>query len=249
MKKPIIAITSDISRSQSMSSNDQAIDYAPRDIVRAINQVGGIATILPAPTSIHENDIGQLVDAFDGLLIPGGPDIDPRFFGEDPIPQLGGTFYERDQFEMSLIQAAVKAGKAIFGICRGIQSINVALGGNLYQDLAAQYPDLKIKHRQSPTEGSFPTHRVTMEKGSELAKILGQEGFVNSRHHQAVKELGTGLKVTAKAPDGVIEGIESLDSDQIIAVQWHPESMWQRFPEQLALFQNFIDRAGTRSGR
>ncbi|MDN6899776.1 gamma-glutamyl-gamma-aminobutyrate hydrolase family protein [Oenococcus sicerae] len=243
MKKPIIAITADIYRLKSMSSNDQAIDYAPRDIIRAVYQVGGIPIVLPAPTDIKETDFNELTENFDGLLIPGGPDVDPSFFNEDPIPQLGGVFYERDQFEIHLISAAVKTGKAIFGICRGIQAINVALGGNLYQDLAAQYPDLKIKHRQYPTEGSFPTHQVTITEGSELAKIIGRQSFVNSRHHQAVKDLGKGLKVTAMASDGVIEGIGSSDSNQIVAVQWHPESMWQRFPEQLKLFKNFVERA------
>lgn len=244
MKKPIIAITSDISRFSSMSSNDQAIDYTPRDIVRAIYKVGGIPIILPAPTYVEDTNFEELINTFDGLLIPGGPDVDPKFFNEEAIPEIGAIFYERDQFEIPLIQEAQKSGKAILGICRGIQVINIAFGGNVYQDLAKQYPDLKIKHSQFPTEGSFPTHKVNIGKDSQLAKIIGDESFVNSRHHQAVKDLGKNLKITATASDGVIEGIESKDSDQIIAVQWHPESLWQVFPDQLKLFENLVKRAG-----
>ncbi|ABJ56940.1 gamma-glutamyl-gamma-aminobutyrate hydrolase family protein [Oenococcus oeni] len=244
MKKPIIAITSDISRFSSMSSNDQAIDYAPRDIIRAIYKVGGIPIILPSPTYVEDTNFEALLSTFDGLLIPGGPDIDPKFFKEEAIPEIGATFYERDQFEIPLIQEAQKYGKAILGICRGIQAINIACGGNVYQDLAKQYSNLKIKHRQSPTEGSFPTHKIKVEKDSRLAKIVGYESFVNSRHHQAIKDLGKNLKITATSSDGVIEGIESKNSDRILAVQWHPESMWQVFPDQLKLFEDLVKRAG-----
>ena len=124
--------------------------------------------------------------------------------------------------------------------------MNVAMGGTLYQDLESQYPDLKIQHPQA-TLGQFATHHVDLTPDSRLAALYGKTTIkVNSRHHQAVRTVGKGMRVTAVAPDGVVEGMESIDNDLFLGVQWHPENMWQQEdPQQLVVFQDLLDRIAT----
>ncbi len=219
--------------------------YAPHDVKEAFIKLGAIPLIIAFPDDVSKADqlAQDYVQLIDGLMLPGGPDVDPTFYGEEPHPKIGMTLYQKDRFEIALIKAALAADKPIFGICRGIQIMNVAMGGTLYQDLESQYPELKIQHPQA-TLGQFATHHVELTAGSKLAKLYGQSTIkVNSRHHQAVKAVGKGLKVTAVAPDGVIEGMESTDTDLFLGVQWHPENMWQQEdPQQLVVFQDFLDR-------
>ncbi len=219
--------------------------YAPHDVKEAFIKLGAIPLIIAFPDDVSKVDqlAQDYVQLIDGLMLPGGPDVDPTFYGEEPHPKIGMTLYQKDRFEIALIKAALAADKPIFGICRGIQIMNVAMGGTLYQDLESQYPELKIQHPQA-TLGQFATHHVELTAGSKLAKLYGQSTIkVNSRHHQAVKAVGKGLKVTAVAPDGVIEGMESTDTDLFLGVQWHPENMWQQEdPQQLVVFQDVLDR-------
>lgn len=219
--------------------------YAPHDVKEAFIKLGAIPLIIAFPDDVSKVDqlAQDYVQLIDGLMLPVGPDVDPTFYGEEPHPKIGMTLYQKDRFEIALIKAALAADKPIFGICRGIQIMNVAMGGTLYQDLESQYPELKIQHPQA-TLGQFATHHVELTAGSKLAKLYGQSTIkVNSRHHQAVKAVGKGLKVTAVAPDGVIEGMESTDTDLFLGVQWHPENMWQQEdPQQLVVFQDFLDR-------
>nr|WP_275414990.1 gamma-glutamyl-gamma-aminobutyrate hydrolase family protein [Lacticaseibacillus rhamnosus] len=219
--------------------------YAPHDVKEAFIKLGAIPLIIAFPDDVSKVDqlAQDYVRLIDGLMLPGGPDVDPTFYGEEPHPKIGMTLYQKDRFEIALIKAALAADKPIFGICRGIQIMNVAMGGTLYQDLESQYPELKIQHPQA-TLGQFATHHVELTAGSKLAKLYGRSTIkVNSRHHQAVKAVGKGLKVTAVAPDGVVEGMESTDTDLFLGVQWHPENMWQQEdPQQLVVFQDFLDR-------
>lgn len=219
--------------------------YAPHDVKEAFIKLGAIPLIIAFPDDVSKVDqlAQDYVQLIDGLILPGGPDVDPTFYGEEPHPKIGMTLYQKDRFEIALIKAALAADKPIFGICRGIQIMNVAMGGTLYQDLESQYPELKIQHPQA-TLGQFATHHVELTADSKLAKLYGQSTIkVNSRHHQAVKAVGKGLKVTAVAPDGVVEGMESTDTDLFLGVQWHPENMWQQEdPQQLVVFQDFLDR-------
>lgn len=219
--------------------------YAPHDVKEAFIKLGAIPLIIAFPDDVSKVDqlAQDYVQLIDGLMLPGGPDVDPTFYGEEPHPKIGMTLYQKDRFEIALIKAALAADKPIFGICRGIQIMNVAMGGTLYQDLKSQYPELKIQHPQA-TLGQFATHHVELTADSKLAKLYGQSTIkVNSRHHQAVKAVGKGLKVTAVAPDGVVEGMESTDTDLFLGVQWHPENMWQQEdPQQLVVFQDFLDR-------
>lgn len=233
-----IAITADTYPFASDITNLVDAPFTARGLVDVIHELGAMPVVLPDVPNANGDDYAE---EFDALIIPGGPDADPSFFGEEPIWQIGRTNYKRDVFEKVMFEAFRKAGKPIFGICRGAQFINILCGGTVYQDLQKQCPEAFIRHSQA-APGGYPTHHVKIAEGSLLHKTLGDTAYVNSRHHQAIKDLGRGLKVTATAPDGVIECIESADNDQIQAVQWHPENMWQDHPEMKKLFADFLDR-------
>lgn len=233
-----IAVTADTYPYASDVTNLVQAPFAPRGLIDVIHELGAIPVILPDVPQITGK---EYADAFDALILPGGPDTDPTFFGEEPIAQIGTTNYKRDHFESSVFKAFYRAGKLVFGICRGCQLINILLGGSVYQDLKTQNPQSYIRHSQG-APGGYPTHHVTITENSLLYHSLGKTAYVNSRHHQAVKAVGQGLKVTAQATDGVIEAVESIENNQILAVQWHPENMWQEHEEMKKLFSDFIDR-------
>lgn len=237
MSKLRIAITADTYPYASDVTNLVRAPFTARGLVDIINELGALPIVLPDVPGAKGEDY---VDLFDALIIPGGPDADPTFYGEEPSRHIGSTNYKRDVFEAELFKAFYKAGKPIFGICRGCQFINILMGGSVYQDLAADNPDSYIRHSQG-ADGSYPTHHIEVAKGSSLYKSLGATAYVNSRHHQGIKKVGEGLTVTAKAADGVVEAIETADG-QIVAVQWHPENMWQEHAEMRRLFEDFIGR-------
>ena len=237
MSKLRIAITADTYPYASDVTNLVRAPFTARGLVDIINELGALPVVLPDVPGAKGEDY---VDLFDALIIPGGPDADPTFYGEEPSRHIGSTNYKRDVFEAELFKAFYKAGKPIFGICRGCQFINILMGGSVYQDLAADNPDSYIRHSQG-ADGSYPTHHVEVAKGSSLYKSLGATAYVNSRHHQGIKKVGEGLTVTAKAADGVVEAVETADG-QIVAVQWHPENMWQKHAEMRRLFEDFIGR-------
>lgn len=167
----------------------------------------------------------------------------PTFYHEEPIQAMGRALYQKDRFEMSLIKATCKANKPILSIVRGIQILNVALGGNLYQDCPSQNPQATIRHAQA-APGQWPTHHVSILPGSHLAACLGTSSYVNSRHQLAVKDVAASLKDSAQAPDGVVEAVERQESNLILGVLWHPENMWTTFPETSPLFADIVKRAG-----
>ncbi len=242
MKKTTIAITADTYRHASEVTNMIKAPFTSRDLVEVVAKLGAIPVVLPDVPDACGEDYAQL---FDGLIIPGGADVDPTFFGEEPLWKVGGSNYKRDVFEMALVRAFYKAGKPIFGICRGCQLINITLGGDVYQDLPSQDPQCTILHTQK-ADGHYPTHHVSLVPGSALHDVFGDTAYVNSRHHQGIRKVAQGLYVTAKAPDGVVEGIETKDR-QIVAVQWHPENMWREHEEMYRLFEDFVQRvAGKR---
>jgi putative glutamine amidotransferase len=207
--------------------------------VRSVTAAGGLA--LPLPVQAPEA-AEAYVATIDGLLLSGGKDIDPAYYGEEPAKGFGAIDHGRDAWEMSLFRAALERGLPIFGICKGIQLINVALGGNLYQDLSTHRPGTGLHYpEEMPVDQPF--HGLRIEKGSLVESALGGEPVrVNSFHHQAVRDLGRGLKVTATAPDGVIEAIESTDPGSfILGVQFHPESLTLNYPVFLGLFSAFVE--------
>lgn len=233
----LIGITADVYLGATSVINQRLMDFVPRPAVNGVLAANGTPISLPY---LPVDKVNDLVGKLDGIILPGGPDIDPNFMGEEPIPNLGVTNRTRDTFEIALIRTAVAKNIPILGICRGAQIINVALGGTIYQDLASQYPGKLLKHHQL-APGDQPTHFVRVDHQSKLFNTIGDNVFVNSRHHQAIKDVAEPLRVVARASDGVIEAVENGDAS-VQAVQWHPENMWEKNPEQLAIFKDFIER-------
>ena len=191
--------------------------------------------------------IDEYLKIVDGLFFTGGNDIDPLIFGEDPIKQIGGIEYARDEFEMKLFKKAAEGNMPILGVCRGEQVINVGAGGTLYQDIYTQREGTN-GHSPKFMSGGYAYHRVKIMKDSKLYKILEKEETnINSFHHQAVKDVAEGYKVTALSGDGIIEAIESENHDFIIGVQWHRELMFERYPEFLKLFEALVEAASKKS--
>lgn len=238
MRQLIAAITADTFLGRASHPNQERADYAPRPLVDALSAAGLLSIILPYN---EKADAKDYVSSFDGLVIPGGPNMSPKFYGEEPLWCIGATYEKRDKFEVELIKAAMAAEKPIFGICRGLQVINVALGGSLWQDMQVQCPSITIQHMQK-TPVTLATHSIEIEPGSRLHSILGNSCRVNSFHKEGVKKLGEGLAVTARSADGCIEAFESKDNDLITAVQWHPENMAADRKDMAALFAHFAER-------
>ncbi|WP_083224341.1 gamma-glutamyl-gamma-aminobutyrate hydrolase family protein [Secundilactobacillus paracollinoides] len=213
-------------------------DYAYDNVMQAVIAAGGIPVMLPSNNPELAEDY---VTRCDGFAFLGGPDIDPTLFGEEPIREIGATSMKKDQFEVALCQKAFSAGKAIFGICRGAQIIAIALGGTMYQDFPSQFPDARLKHQQEAPL-IYPTHHVNIKGDTIAAEILGSHPYVNSNHHQTVKNPGSHLMVSGRADDGAVEMIELQDNDQVVAVQWHPEYLYETMPEENALFEDFVER-------
>lgn len=218
--------------------NGNHVTYTPQGFVSAVQLVGGLPLVLP----IGKKELAKAyIDQIDKLLLAGGQDVSPEFYGEEPHPKLEETNKNRDEFELALIQEALKQKKPILAVCRGMQLLNVALGGTLYQDLSL-YPDWKVKHGQQPTQPQFATHTVNIEQDSCLHKVFGDTTQVNSYHHQALRKLGTGLRATAWSTDALVEGVESTDpSQRILGVQWHPELVYTEDIQEKALFDYFVN--------
>jgi putative glutamine amidotransferase len=201
----------------------------------AIIQTGGL------PIFVH-NPEAELAEAYlnkaDGLLLSGGADFDPAYFAALPDKQLGYVDAARDAFELALYRTAKRLDKPIFGICRGIQAINIAEGGTLYQHLPAL--EFTHQHNQHNSDGA-PLHKVTLTPDSQLARAFGySEIATNSYHHQAIAQLGHNLKAVGHTKDGVIEAVEGTGQPFVLGVQWHPEMSFERYPEHLAPFRLFM---------
>jgi putative glutamine amidotransferase len=211
---------------------------------RVVAASGGVPVMIPLLDD--ESSLRALYDLTDGLLLPGGVDLDPATYGESPLPTCGRLDPARDRVELQFARWAIAEGKPLFGLCRGLQIVNVALGGTLYQDIAAQRSDA-LKHDYFPAAGfarDHLAHPVTIASGSRLDALVGAASLrVNSMHHQAVKDLAPGLVTTALAPDGVIEALESPGDQFVVAVQWHPESLTDRDPRMHRLLTGFVQAA------
>ena len=191
MSKQIIGIAANQLPAGSADFLGNPITYTPQGFVTATEQVGGLPLLLPISTP--ESAVAY-INQIDKLLLAGGQDVDPQFYGEDPHPKLGATNLERDLFERALITEALNQQKPIFAVCRGMQLLNVTLGGNLYQDLSL-YSEWNVRHVQHPTPPHFATHEIEVLPDSLLSQLVGQQYRVNSYHHQGIKRLGKNLKV------------------------------------------------------
>ena len=231
MNKPLIGITA-------VYMNDGDAHATRTTYINAVRAAGGEAVLLP--TAMDTDSCEKLVKCLDGLLIPGGPDVSPQLYGEQPIPQAPTTRKNEDVFEIALIHEAVKQNKPILGICRGLQVLNVAFGGSLWQDIPSQGAG-RVCHAQGMSIRSEGTHLVKLDEACRLAKIFGCHSiYTNTYHHQAIKDLAPCFQVVGRATDGIVEAIENEDGS-ILAVQWHPECM----PQVKAfrdLFSDYINR-------
>lgn len=216
--------------------------YVNDNYVQSVVAAGGVPYIIPV--NDEEDVIREQVSLVDGLILSGGDDVFPPFYGEEPLEKLGGVFPERDTFDSRLIKFAVEQHKPIFCICRGIQILNATFGGTLYQDLS-YIENCQIKHDQF-SRSDLATHTVSISAGSHLHKVFGDSALVNSFHHQALKDVAPGFRVVAVAKDGVIEAIEKEGDDYVVAVQWHPEMLAHKYPLMLTLFENLIAEATKR---
>jgi putative glutamine amidotransferase len=211
------------------------------EYIDAVEAAGGHCVLLP-PVPVRRGAVEAMLDRIDGVLVPGGADVHPRFYGERSLPVLGYTDEPRDELEIAMIRAAFKRGTPVLGICRGQQVVNVALGGSLYQDLREQGATTRQHSTPHGPRVNRLVHDVDIEPGSRYADaVRAARVRVNSRHHQAVRRVAPSLRVTAVSPDGVIEGLES-DDGGVVAVQCHPEAIteleWAR-----RLFADFVRAA------
>ena len=197
--------------------------YVNSAYLHAVQQAGAVPVVLPPQLSAAS--LARLARGLDGLLLTGGGDIDPAVFGEAPHPTLFEVAPTRDTLEASAVRIALERRLPILAVCRGIQLLNVALGGTLFQDVGTD-PGTQLQH-SPPAPRDQPTHKVKVKPGSRLAETLGTDELeVNSMHHQAVKALGTGLAAVAWAPDQIIEGVEMTEPSRfVLGVQWHPEEL------------------------
>lgn len=213
----------------------------------ALLAAGAVPLLLPP--ALEGEALERCLMRLDGLLLAGGNDLDPETYGCEPVEALGEVNPVRDRFELTAIRWALEKKMPVFGICRGIQAMNVALGGTLWQDLPSQY---KAQAGEEPVAHSqkrlalYPSHCVRIEPGTLLSGLVGTESLrVNSMHHQAVRTPGCGLRVTAWAPDGVPEALEYPGHPFFLAVQWHPERYFDRAKDAMALFQAFAQSASS----
>jgi putative glutamine amidotransferase len=212
--------------------------------ILAIEAAGGI------PLLIHLTRDDVVLDAHyrrcDALLFAGGGDVDPMHFGAAPHPQLGAIEELRDEVELKLARRAAADGTPVLGICRGIQLLNVALGGTLYQDIPAELPSALDHYasRKGPDRAHM-AHTVALEPDSWLATQLGATELpANTFHHQALRDIAPGLRVTGRAPDGIIEAVEGTGANFVVGVQCHPEELWERAdPRWTRIFEEFVSTA------
>ena len=211
--------------------------------VQAVLRAGGIPLLLPP---VGKLPVEAVLSHLDGLILSGGGDIDPALFAGKPHPSVYGIDPERDEQEIALMKAAVYQEMPFLAICRGIQVINVALGGSLYTDISDQLPGALAHPWQEGTPRDRLSHSVKVEAGSRLAELLGTTAQVqvNSLHHQGISRLADGLVGTATAPDGLIEAVEVAGHPFGLAVQWHPECLPASAPMQ-RLFQGLVTAART----
>jgi putative glutamine amidotransferase len=207
--------------------------------VDAVIRAGAAPLLIPNVTD--RTLLRTLYDLLDGLLLSGGGDIDPSYYGESRHEACGIPYPERDETELALIQWAIEEGKPLLAICRGIQVLNVALGGTLYQDLQAQAPEAE-RHNWSPGyPRDYIAHSVSIGPQTRLSRIVGADPLpVNSFHHQAIKDVAPGLTVTARAPDQIIEAVEANGNTFVVGVQWHPEGLAREDARAQRLFDALV---------
>lgn len=242
--RPLIGVTtSEVRRSETVRQTPQS-DPPQHEMalglkyLRAIEAAGGLPVVLPPLAS---DALEPLLEHLTGICLSGGPDLGPETYGEERHPELGPTEDDVDRFELGIARLAWRRQLPLLAICRGAQALNIVRGGTLVQHLP-DLDDKSVGHRQE-APGDQLTHQVEIQPGSLLASVMGTgSATVNSFHHQAVNTLGRGLRIVARSPDGVVEGIEAPGRGYVLGVQWHAECLAE-LPEQAALFEGLVDAA------
>ncbi len=236
--KPLIGITPSPQRHERFGD----LYAIATTYVGAVEAAGGVPLVLPP----HRAGLDETLAALDGILFSGGGDIDPARYGDREVhPATYGISAARDEFEFALLDAALRRDLPVLAICRGIQVLNVGLGGTLYQDVADQYPGA-LPHRQelTPETRHDPSHTVTAGEGSLLAEVYGQAAIAaNSFHHQTLNALGRGLAPVGRTADGTVEAVTAPERRFVLGVQWHPEMMYDAHPEHLRPFARLVAEA------
>lgn len=238
--KPVIGIT------PSMGTFENRGDIFRMEVsyVEAVEAAGGVPVLLPPSAA----GVEELIGIVDGIVFSGGADIRPDRYGDDYVHEKTyGVSDLRDDFEFVLLEAALRVDVPVLAICRGIQVLNVGLGGSLYQDVPTEYPDA-LTHAQPWEIGSWehPIHEVAIERDSLIGDLLDANTVgTNSAHHQSLKQVAPGLRVIGRSADGSIEAVEHPDKRFVLGVQWHPEKMFQVHTEHLRLFAGLVAEATT----
>jgi putative glutamine amidotransferase len=239
LKKPRIGIVGSLFTMESGPVPGIERAYVNDDYIQAVERAGGVPILLPVIN--HEECILAQIEGCSGLLFTGGYDIHPKYYGSEAHLYLGDVNSRVDEYQLKLIRSAWESGKPILGICRGHQLLNVACGGTLLQDLS-EAPNRCLKHFQNGRQYEV-MHQVKTAPGSILENLLGSEFWVNSNHHQAIRDVGARLTVIATASDGVIEAVVMADRDFVLGVQWHPEMMVTRSDQMMVLFEQLVKEA------
>ena len=228
-RRPVIGITT-YAETAKWGVWDAPVALLPLSYVDAVSRAGGRPLLVPP----SEDGIEETLDALDGLLFSGGSDLDPTTYGAEPHPATSGVRPERDRAELALMEAALARDLPILAVCRGMEVLNVAKGGDLVQHV----PDVVGNERHRHTPGVFADHDVDLRDGSRLERVLGDRAPVKSHHHQGVGRIGAGLVEVARADDGIVEGIEDPSRRFALGVLWHPEE-----GEDFALFRELVEEA------
>ncbi|MGB3326366.1 MULTISPECIES: gamma-glutamyl-gamma-aminobutyrate hydrolase family protein [Mycolicibacterium] len=233
--RPVIGLTTYLQQAQTGVWDVQA-SFLPQIYFEGVTRAGGIAVLLP-PQPVNGDIADRVLERIDGLVITGGPDVDPARYGQQPHPTTNAPAVERDAWEFALLESALRRGVPVFGVCRGAQVLNAALGGTLHQHL----PDVIGSTHHQKGNAVFGTSSIRTVPNTRLAALIGETSDAQCYHHQAIDLLGEGLVVSARDADGVIEAVELPGEAFVLGVQWHPEETL----DDLRLFAAVVEAART----
>ena len=240
--KPLIAITCSrgVGGAWGDSSPGHLMDFAYEEYSRAVRNAGGAPLLMPISQS--RDTLETILSRVQGIVLSGGVDINPKRYGEQPLCGMGQIDEARDTMELNAAKIAFEKDLPIFAICRGIQVLNVSLGGSLFQDIPGQVKESLLHSQNAPK--NVLTHTIRIEQKTLLHKVIGKKKiWVNSKHHQAVKDVAPGLRIGARSEDGIIEAVEHPSKRFVLGVQWHPEGTFKEDTYSKKLFRAFIREA------